>query len=202
MNFLTSVLSLFTLSGFSALTTGNMIMLLVGGVLLYLAIVKKFEPLLLLPIGFGAILVNLPLGGLMEEGGLLYYISFGINHEIFPCLIFMGIGAMTDFGPLLANPITLLLGAAAQLGVFVALLGAKILGFTIREAASIAIIGGANWRGGWAHRHLSYRQISSSIIRGSSGSCLFLYVPRPFNSASHYEITDYARREKDSDETT
>jgi carboxybiotin decarboxylase len=102
MSLLTKILSLFTLSGFAALTKGNIIMLLVGGVLLYLAIAKKFEPLLLLPIGFGAVLVNLPLAGLMEEGGLLYFISFGINHEIFPCLIFMGIGAMTDFGPLLS----------------------------------------------------------------------------------------------------
>jgi carboxybiotin decarboxylase len=103
MNFLMKILSLFTLSGFAALTKGNIIILLVGGVLLlYLAIAKKFEPLLLLPIGFGAVLVNLPLAGLMEEGGLLYFISFGINHEIFPCLIFMGIGAMTDFGPLLS----------------------------------------------------------------------------------------------------
>jgi len=144
MNLLMKVLSLFTLSGFAALTKGNIIMLLVGGVLLYLAIAKKFEPLLLLPIGFGAVLVNLPLAGLMEEGGLLYFISFGINHEIFPCLIFMGIGAMTDFGPLLSNPITLLLGAAAQIGVFIALIGAEILGFTIQEAASIGIIGGAD----------------------------------------------------------
>ncbi|GAI20667.1 unnamed protein product, partial [marine sediment metagenome] len=115
-----------------------------GGVLLYLAIGKKYEPLLLVPIGFGAILVNLPLTGIMEEGGLLYFISFGIKHGIFPCLIFMGIGAMTDFGPLLSNPITFLLGAAAQIGVFVALIGSVLLGFNIREAASIGIIGGAD----------------------------------------------------------
>jgi len=138
------VLSLFSLSGFNELSRGNVIMIIVGGVLLYFAIVKKCEPLLLLPIGFGAVLVNLPLTGIMEEGGLLYFISFGIRHEIFPCLIFMGIGAMTDFGPLLANPITFLLGAAAQVGVFIALIGAVLLGFNIYEAASIGIIGGAD----------------------------------------------------------
>lgn len=144
MDLFTKILSLFELSGLSGLTTGNVIMLIVGGILIYLAIFKKCEPLLLLPIGFGAILVNLPLSGINEEGGLLYYISFGIHHEIFPCLIFMGIGAMTDFGPLLANPITFLLGAAAQLGVFVALMGAMLLGFSITEAGSIGIIGGAD----------------------------------------------------------
>lgn len=144
MNLLMKILSLFTLSGFAKLYSGNIIMIIVGGVLLYLAIGKKYEPLLLVPIGFGAILVNLPLTGIMEEGGLLYFISFGIEHEIFPCLIFMGIGAMTDFGPLLSNPITFLLGAAAQVGVFVALIGAVLLGFNIQEAASIGIIGGAD----------------------------------------------------------
>ncbi|HEC93530.1 MAG TPA: sodium ion-translocating decarboxylase subunit beta, partial [Candidatus Atribacteria bacterium] len=144
MDLLMKALSLFAFSGFNELSWGNIIMIMVGGVLLYFAIVKKCEPLLLLPIGFGAILVNLPLTGIMEEGGLLYFISFGIKHEIFPCLIFMGIGAMTDFGPLLANPITFLLGAAAQVGVFISLVGAVLLGFNIREAASIGIIGGAD----------------------------------------------------------
>ena len=144
MDLLTKVLSLFTLSGFAELTVGNIIMLVVSGVLLYFAIIKKCEPLLLVPIGFGAILVNLPITGIMEEGGLLYFISWGIRHEVYPCLIFMGIGAMTDFGPLLANPITFLLGAAAQVGVFVALIGSVLLGFNIQEAASIGIIGGAD----------------------------------------------------------
>jgi len=144
MDLLMKVLSLFTLSGFAELTAGNITMLIVGGVLLYFAIVKKCEPLLLVPIGFGAILVNLPITGIMEEGGLLYFISWGIKHEVYPCLIFMGIGAMTDFGPLLANPITFLLGAAAQVGVFVALVGSVLLGFNIQEAASIGIIGGAD----------------------------------------------------------
>jgi oxaloacetate decarboxylase beta subunit len=144
MDLLMKVLSLFTLSGFAELTIGNIIMLIVGGVLLYFAIIRKCEPLLLVPIGFGAILVNLPITGIMEEGGLLYFISWGIRHEVYPCLIFMGIGAMTDFGPLLANPITFLLGAAAQVGVFVALIGSVLLGFNIQEAASIGIIGGAD----------------------------------------------------------
>ena len=144
MNLLTKVLSLFTLSGFAELSWGNIVMLIVGGVLLYFAIIRKCEPLLLVPIGFGAILVNLPITGIMEEGGLLYFISWGIRHEVYPCLIFMGIGAMTDFGPLLANPITFLLGAAAQIGVFVALIGSVLLGFNIQEAASIGIIGGAD----------------------------------------------------------
>ena len=144
MNILTKILPLFSLSGFAGLTLGNIIMLIVAAVLMYFAIVKKCEPLLLLPISFGAMLVNLPLTGIMEEGGLLYFISWGIKHEVYPCLIFMGIGAMTDFGPLIANPITFLLGAAAQVGVFVALIGSVLLGFTIQEAGSIGIIGGAD----------------------------------------------------------
>ena len=144
MDLLMKILSLFTLSGFAELTVGNVTMLVTGGILLYFAIVKKCEPLLLVPIGFGAILVNLPITGIMEEGGLLYFISWGIRHEVYPSLIFMGIGAMTDFGPLLANPITFLLGAAAQVGVFVALVGSVLLGFNIQEAASIGIIGGAD----------------------------------------------------------
>ncbi len=144
MNIGSSIMEMTKLSGFVGLTLESAIMLLVGGVLLYLAIVKNYEPLLLLPIAFGAILVNLPLSGLMEEGGFLNILSFGIRNELFPILIFMGIGAMTDFGPLLANPVTFLLGAAAQLGVFMALIGAVIIGFDIREAAAIGIIGGAD----------------------------------------------------------
>ena len=136
--------SIIEFSGFAGLTPGNLIMLVVGFVLLYLAIGKGFEPLLLVPIAFGCVLVNLPLSGIMEHGGFLKYVSFGTEHEIYPVIIFMGIGALTDFGPLLANPITFLLGAAAQLGVFIAVIGAMALGFTIQEAASIGIIGGAD----------------------------------------------------------
>lgn len=131
-------------SGFVALTWGNLTMLLVSFILLYLAIAKDFEPLLLMPIAFGCLLVNLPLSGIIDEGGFLYYVMFGIRHELYPIIIFMGIGALTDFGPLLANPITFLLGASAQLGVFIAVIGAMCMGFTIQEAAGIGIIGGAD----------------------------------------------------------
>ncbi len=144
MNVFQEVLDIFTQSGYAAVTGGNITMLLIGCVLLYLAIVKKYEPLLLLPIAFGSILVNLPLSGIMEDHGFLQYLYFGTKTEIFPILIFMGVGAMTDFGPLLANPMTLFLGAAAQGGVFVALLGAIMLGFPIEAASAIGIIGGAD----------------------------------------------------------
>ena len=139
-----AIVELFTSSGFAGLTMGNVVMLLVSFAMLYLAIVRGFEPLLLVPIGFGCLLVNLPLSGIMDEGGFLRYIFFGTEHEIYPVIIFMGIGALTDFAPLIANPITFLLGAAAQLGVFVAIFGAMAAGFSIREAACIGIIGGAD----------------------------------------------------------
>ncbi len=142
--YLKAIGSVFAQSGFSALTTGNIIMIIVALTLLYLAIGKGFEPLLLVPIATGCILVNLPLSGIMGEHGFLHYLFFGTKHEIYPILIFMGVGALTDFGPLLANPITFLLGAAAQLGVFVALISAVLFGFTIKEAAAIGIIGGAD----------------------------------------------------------
>ncbi|MGB9699743.1 MAG: sodium ion-translocating decarboxylase subunit beta [Thermodesulfobacteriota bacterium] len=117
-------------------------MILVGCVLLYLGIKKEMEPLLLIPIGFGAILVNIPLAGLMEEGGLLrHFYDAGVMTEIFPCLIFIGIGAMTDFGPLLENPRILLLGGAGQFGIFLTLLLALFLGFTKMESVAIGIIG-------------------------------------------------------------
>jgi oxaloacetate decarboxylase beta subunit len=131
-------------SGFLGLTTGNVIMLVVACILLYLAIAKGFEPLLLVPIATGCLLVNLPLSGIMDEGGFLRYLFYGAEHEIYPVIIFMGIGALTDFSPLLANPLTFLLGAAAQLGVFISLFGAMMMGFSVPEAASIAIIGGAD----------------------------------------------------------
>lgn len=131
-------------SGVIALSSGNLVMLVVSFILLYLAVAKGFEPLLLLPIAFGCLLVNLPLSGIIDEGGFLYFVKFGIDHELYPIIIFMGIGALTDFGPLLANPITFMLGAAAQLGVFVAVIGAMTMGFTIQQAAGIGIIGGAD----------------------------------------------------------
>jgi len=119
-------------------------MLLVGGVLIFLAIRKRYEPLLLIPIGFGIILANIPATGLMEEGGLLNYLGLGVHLAIFPPLIFLGIGALTDFSPLLANPKTFFLGAAAQFGIFAAIFGALALGFPLKEAGSIGIIGGAD----------------------------------------------------------
>ncbi|WP_417437711.1 sodium ion-translocating decarboxylase subunit beta [Idiomarina sp.] len=138
-------------TGIAAMTFGQFSMILVGGLLLYLAISKKFEPLLLLPIGFGAILANIPLGGFTEPGGVLYYVySVGIDTGVFPLLIFMGVGALTDFGPLLANPKMLFLGGAAQFGIFATLFGAIALNgipgieFSMSDAAAISIIGGAD----------------------------------------------------------
>jgi sodium ion-translocating decarboxylase beta subunit len=130
---------------------GQIVMMLVGFGLLYLAIVRKFEPLLLIPIGFGALLTNIPLAGFSEAGGLLHYIYYvGVDTGVFPLLIFMGVGAMTDFSALIANPRMLLLGAAAQFGIFATLFGAILLNglpwfeFTMQDASAIAIIGGAD----------------------------------------------------------
>ncbi len=141
--FLIALSSVWADSGFSALTSGHAIMIVVGLILLYMAIGKGLEPLLLSPIAFGCILANIPKNG-FEAPGVMSVIMYGIHHEVFPPLIFLGVGAMTDFGPLIANPKTLLLGAAAQAGVFVALLGAMMLGFSVQEAAAIGIIGGAD----------------------------------------------------------
>ena len=133
-------------TGFSSLAAGDILMLGVACVLIYLAIWKKFEPLLLLPMGFGSLLANLPLSMMAstDTGGLLNFFYQGVKHEILPPIIFMGVGALTDFGPLLANPTTLLLGAAAQIGVYTTLIGAVYLGFNMQEAAAIGIIGGAD----------------------------------------------------------
>ena len=183
MNIGEILLGLWNKSGFAQVITGfvsnngwqNLVMLVIACVLLYLAIVKKFEPLLLVGIAFGCLLTNLPGAGLynqalwdayvqgvpytnaageviehitfttiIHDGGLLDIFYIGVKSSLYPCLIFMGVGAMTDFGPLLSNPKSLLLGAAAQLGVFVAFFGAVLLGFTGKEAASIGIIGGAD----------------------------------------------------------
>ena len=163
MEFITEILKgIWESSGFALLTWQNAVMIVVSAVFLYLAIVKKFEPLLLVPIAFGILLANMPGAGLMDDptglmdtsnivegahwydSGVLRLIYAGVKSSIFPCLIFLGIGAMTDFGPLLANPVSLLLGAAAQLGIYIAFVIAILLGFTPQEAASIAIIGGAD----------------------------------------------------------
>ena len=142
--FVVALQSVWNDSGFAAFTMGNAIMMLVGVILLYLAIGKGFEPLLLSPIAFGCLLANVPKTGFEDTPGVMSVILYGIQHEVFPPLIFLGVGAMTDFGPLIANPKTLLLGAAAQAGVFVSLLGAMMLGFTVQEASAIGIIGGAD----------------------------------------------------------
>jgi len=148
--FIDSIKTIWAESGFVALTWQHFVMIGIACILIYLAIVKKFEPLLLLPIAFGVLLINLPLGGLMgdptatENGGMLYYLYLGVKKGIYPSLIFLGIGAMTDFGPLIARPSSLFMGAGAQLGISVAFVIATALGFTPREAASIGIIGGAD----------------------------------------------------------
>ncbi|KGJ90557.1 sodium ion-translocating decarboxylase subunit beta [Colwellia psychrerythraea] len=138
-------------TGLANFELGQVVMMLVGCGLLYLAIARNFEPLLLLPMGFGSILTNIPVAGFSEVGGLLHYIYYaGIDTGIFPLIIFMGVGAMTDFGALIANPKTLLLGAAAQFGIFATLFGAIALNyvpgieFTLKDASAIAIIGGAD----------------------------------------------------------
>lgn len=152
-------------TGFANINPGQIIMLIISLVLLYLAINKGFEPLLLVPIAFGMLLANLPIAGLMDppvvqiiedpvtgkliqetlkSGGLLYYLYQGVKLGIYPPLIFLGVGAMTDFGPLIANPKSILLGAAAQFGIFVTFIGAVLLGFSPQAAASIGIIGGAD----------------------------------------------------------
>ncbi len=133
-----------SVTGFSGLAAGDVLMLGISCLLLYLAIRKGFEPLLLVPIGFGMLLSNLPETGIFDGGGLIRYFYFGVKAGVFPPLIFMGIGALTDFGPLLANPRTLLLGAAAQFGIFATLLGSIFLGFSLPEAGAIGIIGGAD----------------------------------------------------------
>ena len=145
-SFSTSASKILNSTGFTSLAGGDLVMIFVACVLIYLAIWKKFEPLLLLPMGFSALLANIPMSMMAstDEGGLLNIFYQGIKHEILPPLIFMGVGALTDFGPLLANPTTLLLGAAAQIGVYVTLVGAVFLGFNMHEASAIGIIGGAD----------------------------------------------------------
>lgn len=146
MNFISILARIFQDSGFAAITWQQAVMIVVSFVLMYLAIKKQFEPLLLLPIAFGIFLANLPLANMgAEEGGVISVLYQGITGDLFPCLIFLGIGAMTDFAPLMANPVSLLLGASAQLGVYCAFLLALATGlFTPQQAAAIGIIGGAD----------------------------------------------------------
>lgn len=136
--------SLLQQTGLLQITLGNIFMIIIGGVLLYLAIIKKYEPFLLLGIGLACIVANVPGSDLTLPGGLFHYAYQGVELLILPPLIFLGVGAMTDFGPMIANPALVILGAAAHLGIFVALIGAKVLGFSLAEACSIGIIGGAD----------------------------------------------------------
>jgi oxaloacetate decarboxylase beta subunit len=129
------------LRGLGALTVGNLVMIAVGGVLIYLAVAREYEPVLLLPIGFGCILANIPLSGMTEGGMLTVLYNAGIASELFPLLIFIGVGAMIDFGPLLAQPRMALLGAAGQFGIFGTLILAVLIGFPLNQAASIGVIG-------------------------------------------------------------
>jgi carboxybiotin decarboxylase len=147
---LASLMGFLSSTGFAHVNFPQVLMMIIALFLLYLGIAKKYEPLLLVPISFGMLLVNLPLSTIMDSpvgdqiGGLLYYLYLGIELGIYPPLIFLGVGAMTDFGPLIANPKTLLLGAAAQFGIFTTFIGAMMLGFTPQQAGAIGIIGGAD----------------------------------------------------------
>ncbi|RWX73711.1 MAG: Oxaloacetate decarboxylase beta chain [Candidatus Methanosuratincola subterraneus] len=142
---LAKILEFLASSGYSNLTLGNLVMMGVALLLIYLAVKKEYEPLLLLPIGFGALLANLPLSGISGPGGFLFYIhEYLLNTGIIPILIFIGIGAMTDFGPLISSPKSFILGAAAQIGIFLALFSAMALGFSTSEAGAIGIIGSAD----------------------------------------------------------
>ena len=191
--FMRALVSVWTDSGFAALTWENCVMILVGLVLLYLSIAKEYEPLLLLPIAFGCIMANFPNTGFNDEMGVMMAIGFGIKYEIFPPLIFMGVGAMTDFGPLIANPKTMLLGAAAQIGVFVALAGAMMLGFNVQQASAIGIIGGAD--GPTAIYLASKLAPLRCYCRGG----IQLYVPGSAHPAPDYEADDDQGTEKDQD---
>ena len=180
MNILSVFAELLAQSGFAAITWQQCVMLLVSFVLLYLAIKKQFEPLLLLPIAFGMFLANLPLAGLMNEAdhwyqsGVLRIMYMGVKSSLFPCLIFMAVGAMTDFGPLIANPVSLLLGAAAQFGIYVAFTLANATGlFTPGECAAIGIIGGAD---GPTSIYVSSRLLTSNSNIGVGTIALAAYT--------------------------
>ena len=145
-SFIDTLVGIWNNTGFMQATWQTWVMLLIACVLIYLAIAKQYEPLLLLPIAFGMLLANIPVAGLSSysEGGLIYYLYQGVKLGIYPPLIFLGVGAMTDFGPLIANPKSFLLGAAAQAGIFLTYLGAALLGYAPNEAGAISIIGGAD----------------------------------------------------------
>ncbi len=185
-----AISELATTTGFANMTVGNLVMITVSCGLLYLAIVKQYEPLLLVPISFGMLLTNLPLGGIMASpvgdanGGLVYYLSQGVKLGIYPPLIFLGVGAMTDFGPLIANPKTFLLGAAAQFGIFVTFMGAIALGFTAQEAGAIGIIGGADGPTAiWLASQLAPHRLGAIAIAAYSYMALVPIIQPPIMRA-------------------
>ena len=172
MNAIEGIVRFFEYSGFANATPGNLIMILVGLIFIFLAIKYEYEPLLLIPIGTGILIGNIPFFsseeisfqiGIYENGSVLNYLYYGVTKGIYPPLIFLGIGAMTDFSSLISNPKLILLGAAAQLGIFVTLIGALILGFNLPEAAAIGIIGGAD---GPTAIFLSSRLANGGIVNG------------------------------------
>ena len=169
-----SIYELISNSGFSHLSLGNWFMFILAGVLIYLAITREYEPLLLIPIGFGIILANFPMADMASYGdGIIAYIyDKGIKTELLPPVIFLGVGVLTDFRPLLSRPLTFLLGAAAQLGIFVAALGAAYLfGFTFQEAAAIGIIGGADGPTAIDLVHHDAPQLQTGSPRTSKQGC-------------------------------
>ncbi len=179
------LMALLNTTGFVHLTPGMIVMWIIGLLLIYLAIKKQYEPLLLLPIGFGILLVNLPLSGLMEpDVGLLWkFYHYGIHWEIIPPLIFLGIGAFTDFGPMLANPRLIFLGAGAQAGVYITFFASHAMGYNIMEAATIGMIGGAD---GPTTIFISSKT-RPPTARGLCRGRLFLY-----GHGSHYPAPDHA----------
>ena len=185
-------------SGFAALDWKTVVMLVIACVLLYMGIGKGFEPLLLVPIAFGMLLANLPITGLFAEPvydaathsgtvGFMWVLYQGVQYAIYPSIIFMGIGAMTDFGPLLANPMSLLLGAAAQLGIFAAFLMALVLGFTPAEAAAIGVIGGADG----PHCYPDGIKIGGRAVAGYCHRGILLHGPDPHDPAPADEADDH-----------
>ena len=199
----------FAFTGFRNATQGNLIMILVGLIFIYLAIRYDYEPLLLIPIGTGIIIGNIPFFqdggvnlqlGIYQEGSVLNYLYFGVTKGIYPPLIFLGIGAMTDFSSLISNPRLILLGAAAQIGIFMTFLGALYVGFNMPEAGSIGIIGGAD---GPTAIFLASKLANGGIVHGYETHChrcLFLYGPCSGHSTAHHEAAHQSPRTTDTHE--
>jgi len=181
-------------AGILNLHINQVIMFLIGGLLIYLAIAKEYEPMLLLPIGFGALLCNIPLSSAIgDEGFLTILYNAGIKTELFPVLIFIAVGAMIDFKPLIQNPFMLFFGAAAQFGIFFTMMFALATGqFDLKEAASIGIIGAAD---GPTSIYVA-KGICSELLRADFGCGLLVYVACTDHSASGYQASDHKPREK------